>query len=78
MNAIKERILGAVTVMNDSDAKKVWNFMVENLSSRSWEDIEEVSPDEWDLKMLEDIEQNPDCHEFMSQEDALDKLHLTL
>lgn len=24
MNALKERILGAVTVMNDSDAEKVW------------------------------------------------------
>ncbi len=39
MNALKERILGAVTVMNDSDAEKVWNFVIENLSPKSWEDI---------------------------------------
>lgn len=32
MNAIKERILGAVTMMNDSDAEKVWNFVITNLS----------------------------------------------
>lgn len=78
MSAIKERIFGAITVMDDSDAEKVWNFVVENLSSRSWEDIEEVSPDEWDLKMLDDIDQNPDCREFISQEALLEKLNLTL
>ena len=78
MSAIKERIFGAVTVMNDLDAEKVWHFMVENLSPRSWEDIKEVSPDEWDLKMLDDINKNPDCHEFVSQEDLLKELGLTL
>lgn len=66
MNAIKERIFGAVTVMNDSDAEKVWNFVIENFSRRSWSDIEDVTPDEWDLKMLKDIDENPDCHEFVS------------
>ena len=78
MNAIKERIFGAVTVMNDSDAEKVWNFVIENLSPRSWDDIEEVSPDEWDLKMLEDIDKNTDCHEYVSQDELLKELNLTL
>lgn len=78
MNAIKERIFGAVTVMNDSDAEKVWNFVIENFSPRSWSDIEEVSPDEWDLKMLKDIDKNPDCHEFVSQDELLKELNLTL
>lgn len=78
MSAIKERILGAIAVMDDSDAKKVWNFVIENLSLRSWDDIEETQPDEWDLKMLDDIKQNPDCCEFISQEDLLKELDLTL
>lgn len=43
----------------------------------SWYDIKEVSPDEWDLKMLNDIENNPDCHEFISQEELLKELDLT-
>lgn len=30
---------------------------------RSWADIETVAPDEWDKKMLADIETNPDCKE---------------
>ena len=77
MNAIKERIFGAATVMNDSDAEKVWNFVIENFSQRSWSDIEEVTPDEWDLKMLKDIDENPDCHEFVSQDELLKELNLT-
>lgn len=78
MNAIKERILGAVTIMTDSEAEKVWYFVTNNLQPRSWDDIEEISPDEWDLKMLNDIKKNPDCHEFISQEDLLKELDLTL
>ena len=78
MNALKEGILGAVTVMNDSDAEKVWNFVIENLSPKSWEDIEEVTPDEWDLKMFDDIDKDPDCHEFISQDELLKELDLTL
>lgn len=78
MNAIKERILGAVTMMDDAEAEKVWNFVIENLSPRSWDNIESVSPDEWDLKMLADIATNPDCHEFISQDDLLKELDITL
>ena len=70
--------MGAVTVMNDSDAEKVWNFVVKNLAPRSWNEIEEVPPDEWDLKMLNDIDENPDCHEFVSQDTLLKELDLTL
>lgn len=78
MSAIKERIFGAVTIMDDSDAEKVWDFVINNLSPRSWDDIEEVSPDEWDLKMLDEIDTDSDCHKFISQEDLLKELDLTL
>ena len=40
--------------------------------------IEVIEPDEWDLKMLDEINRNPDCHEFVSQEDLLKELNLTL
>ena len=40
--------------------------------------IEEIEPDEWDLEMLDEINRNPDCHEFVSQEDLLKELNLTL
>lgn len=43
-----------------------------------WDDIEEVSPDEWDLQMLDDINKNPDCHKFVSQDELLKELNLNL
>lgn len=76
MSAIKERIFGAVTVMSDIDAEKVWELILNNIPTRSWEDIEEVSPDDWDKKMLSEIENTPDCHEFISEADALKELGL--
>lgn len=74
MSAVKERILGAVTVMSESDAERVWKFVLDNFPSRSWDDIKETAPDEWDLKMLNDVEHNPECHEFISQEDLFQEL----
>lgn len=76
MSAVKERILGAVTVMNDADAAAVWGFIVSKFPNRSWDDIEEVEPDEWDLEMLREIANNPECHEFVSSEEAMKELGL--
>ena len=56
-------------MMDDSEAEAVWDFVIENLSPRSWENIEEVAPDEWDLKMLKAIENDPECHEFVKESD---------
>lgn len=36
--------------------------------------FEETEPDEIDLIMLKEIENNPDCHEFISQEQLLSEL----
>ena len=69
MNAIKERILGAVTVMGNDDAMKLWSFISDNFSDAEadWETIPEVEPDEIDLQMLQEIEEDPDCHEFVNE-----------
>lgn len=67
MTAIKERIIGAVTIMNDSDAEKFWNIILEHFTP-SWDNIEEEEPDEFDLQMLKAIESDPECHEFTSEE----------
>jgi len=40
----------------------------------SWDNIEEVEPDEIDLTMLKEIEDDPDCHEFISAEEAMKEL----
>ena len=35
----------------------------------SWDMIEEVEPDEFDLDMLNEIERNPDCSVFMTEKE---------
>ena len=36
--------------------------------------IEEIEPDEFDLAMLREIENDPDCHKFISAEEAMKEL----
>lgn len=76
MSTVKERILGAITVMDETDAAVVWNFIASTFSKRTWDDIEEEDPDEWDQKMLREIEGNPECHEFIPAAEAMKRLGL--
>lgn len=69
MTAIKEKIIGAVTVMTDTDAKEFWEMILKKYSPSSWDDIEEEEPDEIDLQMLQAIADDPECHEFTSEKD---------
>lgn len=66
----------ATSVKVDKPSKE--KTVIENLSPRSWENIENIVPDEWDLKMLKDIETDPDCHEFIPQEELLKELGISL
>ena len=74
MSSIKERILGAVTVMSESDADALWKIIIDNFSG--WKDIGEIEPDNVDLAMLDDIEKNPDCKKFVSSAEAMKELGL--
>lgn len=76
MTAIKERIIGAVSVMSDADAETVWELIINNFPHKTWDDIETTTPDEWDLEMLSDIKSNPDCKEFISTDEAMKELGL--
>lgn len=67
MTAVKEKIVGAITIMSDTDAEELWKIIVQKYTPISWDDIEEVEPDEIDLQMLEAIETDPDCHEFTKE-----------
>lgn len=66
--SVKERIIGAVTVMSDKDAEIFWKI-IEKRFNPSWYSIEEVQPDEEDLEMLKAIEKDPECHEFTKESD---------
>lgn len=54
MSAIKERLIGAITVMSEERAKALWNAIV--LGSVPVED-----PDEIDMKMISEIAADPEC-----------------
>jgi hypothetical protein len=74
MTAVKERILGALTVMSNEDAEKIWLIIKTNFDSSLWDKIEEIEPDEWDKKMLDEIESDPDCKEFVSADEVYKSL----
>lgn len=69
MTAVKEKIMGAITVMSDSDAEEFWKIILNKYNPVTWDDIEEVEPDEIDLQMLKAIEEDPECHEFVKESD---------
>lgn len=76
MSAIKERILGAVTMMDTSTAERLWGIISNEFadSDASWDALPEVEPDAFDLSMLKAIEEDSDCREFVSSEDAKKEL----
>lgn len=81
MTAIKERIIGAVSLMSDQEAAIFWNliqnrYIITQKTPKDWGNIEEVEPDEFDLLMLKEIEEDPDCHEFISEEEMMEELGL--
>ena len=69
MTEIKERLIGAVTVMDDEMASQLWNIILTDFTSPSWDSIETVEPDKWDLEMLDQIKIDPECHEFTPEAD---------
>ena len=42
-----------------------------------WDSIPEAEPDEFDLQMLAEIEQDKDCHEFIPADEAEKMLGLS-
>ena len=77
MTAIKERILGAVSIMSDSDAETVWNMIITTFPQKKWDNIETIAPDEWDLKMIEEAKRENDG-ESIGIEDLAKDLGITL
>jgi len=63
MSNIKERLMGAIAVMDDISAHRLWDFVLE-LSGQGWSTVEEVEPDSIDLQMIQEANSDPDCHSF--------------
>jgi len=70
-------VMRTIEQMDDYSAKAVFDWLgtrFQGVTQLSWDDIEEVEPDEIDLEMLREIETNPDCHEFVSEDEMFERL----
>ena len=67
MSDIKERLIGAITVMSEEQAEKLWNKLL-------LDSAPEIEPDEFDSQMLKAIEKDPDCHTLASDKEVNDLL----
>lgn len=57
--------------MNDIETKKVWDIIQIVMP------IEKMKELAFDLAAVEEIKNNPDCHEFITHEELLENLGLT-
>lgn len=74
MSNIKERIFGAVTVMSEEDAQKVWELI---LSTFSLDSIEQVLPESEEQAAINAYQNGaPDYQPSVSQEDLIRELNL--
>lgn len=74
MSNIKERIIGAVTIMNEKDAEKVWDLIQATFILSN---AEEVDADTEELKVLNERRNgNPDYQPYASQDEVLKELGL--
>jgi len=78
MADFRERIIGALALMEDSQAAKVWTIIQSTFAvkEKTWDDIPSIVPDSEDLQMLKEIKENPDCNTFISAEKAYGELGL--
>lgn len=74
MSNIKERIFGAVTIMSEEDAEKVWNLIQATFLLNN---AEEVAPEPEELAALDAYHSgDPDYQPTLSQEEVLKELGL--
>ena len=72
MSEVKNKILGALTVMSEKDADTLWRIIIDNFSV--WSGIEEVEPDETDYVMLGEIDNDAECNSYISNAELLKEL----
>lgn len=76
MSNVKERIIGAVTVMNEEDAAHIWKLITDIFQNKQWASIPVENPDDIDMKMIEEMKNDADCREFVSSDEAMKMLGL--
>lgn len=70
MSEIKARLMGAITVMDEENARRLWNIIERLYSVDGWDAVEEEEPDEIDLEMIRELQTDPDCMTTATQEEV--------
>ena len=75
MSNVKERILGAVTIMKEEDAEKVWQLIQATFTLANAPEEEPTEEEARIFKAYHDGE--PEYQPFMTHEDLMQELGLT-
>ena len=70
MSEVKARLIGAITVMDEVGAQRLWEIVERLYSSDGWEGVGEEAPDEVDLQMIREAQTDPDCAIFSSDDEV--------
>ena len=78
MSAMVAEVMRTIEKMDDRSAKAVFDWLGIRFQgtskTTSWDDVEEVEPDEFDLEMLKEIESDPDCKKYVSEDEMFARL----
>lgn len=72
MNATRERLYGAITMMNQKQLDDMWQYL--HMQS-VLNDAPEIDPDE-EKEIMDAIDNDPDCHTFVPAAEAKKMLGL--
>lgn len=70
MSETKARLIGAITVMDESAAQRLWSIVESLYGADPWAVIPKETPDEVDLQMIRSAQADPDCHSFASPDEV--------
>lgn len=84
--SIREKLLKVIEACEEKDLSIIWDGipieLKANFKAYVFDEVKNTilkeEPDEFDLQMLEEIENDPDCHEFISQEEVYKELGINI
>ena len=78
MSAVKERLIGAITIMTENEALLLWEDLKDSYTQRNnLSEVEETEPTEEEIKILDAFENgDPDYTPDTSIEDLKNELGL--
>ncbi|MCL2202991.1 MAG: hypothetical protein FWB88_03515 [Defluviitaleaceae bacterium] len=78
MSAMVADVINKIEKMDDNSARAVFIWLSERLHTAAkpatWDNIEEVEPDAIDLEMMREMENDPDCNVYVSEDEMYARL----